>query len=290
MYHFSFSKLLIFSIFIVCAGGFAPTATADEIHPGVYLIVDTSGSMTRTVGNLKAYGDGSVEHPHETGRTSRIYIAKEAVNTVVNAYGDVLWGMARFTQDVGEDIFCACEDQGSVNAGETGTCVSYTFSHDLPGVIDDVCLNYSGTCDGADVLVPIGGSINEILSWIDHHEYQPPAPVGDGSDPELRGTYGTPLGNSLIDIRTQLSADIATDILRGCRPYTVILLTDGEESCGGDPVSAAANLRVTPNNSETCSIDSDCDSGNCDFGVCVYDVRTYVIAFATDASAKAAAD
>ncbi|MBU1382068.1 SUMF1/EgtB/PvdO family nonheme iron enzyme [Myxococcota bacterium] len=275
---------------------FPSIAHADEIHPGIYVIVDTSGSMLMDVAGTQTHGDGSVDHPSETGMVSRLYQAKNALTTVINSYGDVRWGLARFYQDYSLHAYCVCYNQASVHSSETGAVchsTTYAFNHDLTGSNDKVCINYDGynTCDGGEVLVPLGGSLDNILSWVNHTEINPPSGSNPPytSDPELRGVGGTPLAGSLTDVQTQLSLDIAADPLRGCRPYSVILLTDGEESCSGDPVTAAYNLRSTLNNSEPCTQDSQCDSNSCDTaaGFCQYDVKVYVIAFAT---AKGPAD
>ena len=42
------------------------------------------------------------------------------------------------------------------------------------------------------------------------------------------------------------STDLACCCLEQCRPYITILLTDGEESCGGTPASVATSLLTTP--------------------------------------------
>ncbi|MBU1411967.1 hypothetical protein KKC22_10665, partial [Myxococcota bacterium] len=111
----------------------------------------------------------------------------------------------------------------------------------------------------------------------------------DRTNPEIRAIGGTPIGGSLLTIRDQIrGTDLASDTLRGCRPYTVIVLTDGFNGCG-DPVASATALRSVVNNSEVCTNDTQCDSGLCNTGVgrCQYEVQTYVIAFALQDTSEA---
>jgi MYXO-CTERM domain-containing protein len=202
----------------------------------------------------------------------------------------------------------------------------YQLSYDLPGTLDPVCINYSGgltscsgggSCcdykntsihlDGADILVALAeDNESTILMWLDGHEtnfrpgLQPGTgnhcwnPAGSGSygDCELRAIGTTPIAGSLQDLYTQLStSDIGGDPFRGCRPYSIILLTDGEETCGGDPETAAAALRTTPDLQHTCTGPAQCPPNTtCTGGRCVYDVRTHVIGFALDSVAAQMAD
>ena len=66
---------------------------------------------------------------------------------------------------------------------------------------------------------------------------------GVGCDWELRASGNTPIARSLYDLRTRFFPDILnTDSKKTCRPYKVIVLTDGEETCGGNPSTEAGNL------------------------------------------------
>ena len=270
------------------------------------------------------HGDGSAEHPETSGCTSRLHMAKNAVTTVVNSYPEVRWGLARFKQTEGPQYLCMCGwysgRQNDVDPSEEpDSCdLYYSLALDLPNVIDRVCVNYSGAwggscgsgcCDwftdaemsAADVLVALADD-NEstILMWVDQHEndFQTGTEPGTGNhcwdaannrhgDCELRAMGATPLGGSLHSLYEQISnTDLGGDPVRGCRPYRIILLTDGEESCSGDPVAEATALRTTPDLQHTCSTNNDCPpNSTCSGGHCRYDVRTYVIAFATSSSA-----
>ncbi len=308
--------------------GWNGLALAEEISPAIYLMIDTSGSMLLNTGSTQCHGDGSVEHPEISGCMSRIHSAKGAITTVVNSYPEVRWGLARFMQNEGADYVCFCSDQTASERGGqwNGACdnwFTYNYNHDLPSVWDPVCINYgggifscsAGCCDfwdssqsltGADILVSLG-SDNEstILMWVDQHEsdFQTGQESSTGNhcwntstsqygDCELRAFGGTPLGGALSDLYDQISnTDLGNDAVRGCRPYRIILLTDGEESCSGDPVAAATALRTTPDLQHTCANNDDCPpNSTCSGGRCRYDVRTYVIAFATSSSALSKAN
>ncbi len=269
-------------------------------------------------GSQNTYGDGSTEHPHNGGTVSRLYTAKEAISQILNSYGEVRWGMARFQQNSGHNYICMCSNEIPNNtAGCSGygglwhsmddcrLCDLYQDypDYDLPGTHDRVCINYGGgildgcvdpisgnPMTGADILVPVGGNTTaQILSWIDHSESDPGEPGYSSSlapenqpNPELRAVGGTPIGGSLADLYNQLSTtDIGNDPLRGCRPYSIIVLTDGAESCGTDPVSMSTQLLSVPDLQHSCSNDTQCPTNStCNGSHCVYEVKTYVIAFA----------
>jgi hypothetical protein len=87
--------------------------------------------------------------------------------------------------------------------------------------------------------------------WLDGKEgsFNPSVTSGDhcnfagGGDCELRGTGPTPLAGSLQTVQDFLKPVIQCDGAVPCRKYATILLTDGAESCQGDPVAAAAALK-----------------------------------------------
>ena len=119
---------------------------------------------------------------------------------------------------------------------------------------------YSDTCPGAQVVVGFpksGSNFNDIYRWIDGKEDLPP--LGPTSNREVRAEAFTPIAGSLRSVREWLtdaskakvgdgpgllsSDPAARDPRAACRPYSIILLTDGEESCSpnavDDPVRAA---------------------------------------------------
>jgi hypothetical protein len=111
------------------------------------------------------------------------------------------------------------------------------------------CINYSGSCGppsrGAQYLVDFSQPLGSYLSWLDNKEtsFKPGVTCPSG-DCELRATGPTPLASSLEATKDFLAPRIACDNAVPCRKYNVILLTDGAESCQGDPVAAAAALNA----------------------------------------------
>jgi hypothetical protein len=118
------------------------------------------------------------------------------------------------------------------------------------------------SCKAGEVLVPFpatgSSNYNAIHRWVDNKEAVPPFPGGINPDPEIRADLGTPLAGSLGSIRGWLLGDAAvgagagllnTDPQKACRQYSVILLTDGVESCPSGTTgdfnaqNAAAELR-----------------------------------------------
>ncbi|MFN7701470.1 MAG: MopE-related protein [Deltaproteobacteria bacterium] len=126
-----------------------------------------------------------------------------------------------------------------------------------------VCTNYQGTCGlgtgrAGDLLVgfpdlgPWAGRDNTygILRWLDGVETNFINTTTAGNfcdttstgDCELRPEGATPLAGILTSANDYLDPVRDADGARSCRPYSVILITDGVESCGGTPNAAAATL------------------------------------------------
>jgi len=243
------------------------------------VIVDTSGSMLTDLSGSYTFGDGSAGHPgldtNNDGKTndSRLYKAKEALTKVISAYPEIDMGLARFAQGVDSKVncqlahwfecagLCCTYDNPTNNTGGTppsGPCTvsagaagSITVQPTSPG---EECINYAGGCGqphrGADVLVGFERPIAQKLMWLDHKEtaFVKDTTEGDhcnfagGGDCELRGTGPTPLAGALYAARAYLADEQASDKIGFCRKYAAILLTDGAETCNGDPKAAAADL------------------------------------------------
>ncbi|MBA3460307.1 MAG: VWA domain-containing protein [Deltaproteobacteria bacterium] len=211
---------------------------------------------------------------------SRLFKAKAAVSNVISAYPNVDFALARYHQDQSLDRSCQLAHNFECRNPPVGICCTYdnpgnntgaaptpacTVNGGTSGPIavlknspGDECINYSGSCPpprrGADVVAGFGKDINQYLMWLDGTEanFINTQTVGDycnfpgGGDCEFRGTGPTPLANSLNAAEDFLTPIKACDLAStgGCRNYSVILLTDGAESCQGDPVAAAAALRA----------------------------------------------
>jgi len=186
------------------------------VPPRILIIFDTSHSMALQLNNnVTCGGDGSEDFPTE--ETCRIFAAKEALRAVIQSIGEdeAEFSLMRYAQRQGLRV--------------------QRFPAHYPRPI-----NYLGTCEGGgDVLVPFGDdNTDDIVSWIDHTESFP-------EDPELRADGPTPLAGSLQAAATYLVEEVLPeDEWSTCRIYSVILLTDGAETCAGvdEPCEAIESL------------------------------------------------
>jgi hypothetical protein len=132
-----------------------------------------------------------------------------------------------------------------------------------------VCINYQGT--GTSTSGNIPGNIlvgwnatgafttldntSALLKWMDGTETATAADLAATTSGnycnhtttgncELRAEGATPLGGLITGIQSYLTPIRTADAVRSCRPYSVILITDGNETCGGDAVPVATALRT----------------------------------------------
>jgi outer membrane protein assembly factor BamB len=175
-----------------------------------------------------------------------MYIAKEAVSSVLASIPNARYGLMRYHQ------------------GESSTKSLYGYWYQAD-------LHYNGdsgsdlNCNrDSDILVNIGeNTSSSILSWMDGIETYP-------TDKELRGDGATPLARSLTKALNYFQGTvIPNDPSRACRQNYVILVTDGLETCGGNPCNAARRLRNVRVQGET------------------YDIKTYVVGLAIPQSLRA---
>ncbi len=280
------STLVALALALALGLGVPGSAQAQEVKPYVMLLVDTSGSMMFPVcyGSYSAIdGDNTAECPGDdvpcTGTggcqtpncgnskpdDSRIFKVKAGASSVVNAFGEVTWGLSRFHQEpVAMNGASACSLRVHGNAYHRG------------GWGGPWCGGQAIGTNGnqADVLVPFGASNqSSILAWMNNcddynggsgamcpagtapgtnnHPATPAtgcslcADCAGGCDLELRGGGGTPIAGALYDLRTTFFPGVITaDSKAACRPYKVILLSDGAQSsqCPGNPTAEAAAL------------------------------------------------
>ncbi|HPY16398.1 MAG TPA: MopE-related protein [Polyangiaceae bacterium] len=218
------------------------------------------------------------------GNNSRLFTAKRALTQVLSAFPHADYALARYHQDVGlnrscqtaswfecQNNCCSYDDPrnnvppafewipacvlptiypgaGYPSALSSNINIGWTSQND--------CINYAGSCGiprrGADILVGFDAPLEQHLMWLDGREtaFNPstvPADhcaFGAGGDCEIRATGPTPLAGSLHAVHDYLTPIVACDGAIPCRKYSVILLTDGAESCQGNPVAAAQNLRT----------------------------------------------
>ncbi|NCQ60565.1 MAG: VWA domain-containing protein, partial [Myxococcales bacterium] len=252
-----------------------------DTRPRLAVILDTSGSMLTDLSGLPTYGDGTVGHVGADangdgieGNDSKLFIAKSALFDVFAGYPEIDYALARYHQDESlnrscqlahwlecQSICCSYDDPRdntppaatpacSLDLGGSGTVASVNRVSTDGGE----CINYAGTCGppqrGADFLVGFDHPQHQLLMWLDGTEsnFDPSTTEGDycnyasGGDCELRGTGPTPLAGALQSADAYMSPIRTCDTAAACRDYGVILLTDGAESCDGDPVGAATAL------------------------------------------------
>ncbi len=219
------------------------------------------------------------------GNNSKLYIAKNALNNVLAAFPHADFALARYHQDVSQNrscqaaswfecqnLCCSYDDPRnnvapaypippSCNLSTAYPTAGYASS--LNGNINvgwpntGDCINYAGSCGaprrGADILVGFQKPLEQELMWLDGKEtnFNSSTLPGDhcsfsaGGDCELRATGPTPLAGALDTTADYLKPIIQCDGGVPCRKYGVILLTDGAESCQGNPVASATALRNT---------------------------------------------
>ncbi len=209
---------------------------------------------------------------------SRLFLARETLAQVMTAYPELDFGLARYHQDEGPNRSCqaaawfecqglvasyddprdnsgahACDVSYGPNPGDTISVLVNPNAGPNPPVRTE-CINYAGSCGparrGADILSGFGTPLKAMVKWLDGKEtaWNGDTTPGDfcahrtGGDCEVRGAGPTPLAGSLQAVEDYIRPVRATDPVAGCRDYSVILVTDGAESCAGDPVSQARHL------------------------------------------------
>jgi hypothetical protein len=255
-----------------------PTCSEDATgaRPRIAVILDTSASMLLSLDGYPTFGDGSEEHPgldvdgDGEPNDSRLHLARTSLSEVMSAYPEIDFAFARYHQDQAlarncqtatwfecQDLVASYDDPTN-NTGTT-MCevqVSATVAIEVdqdPGSPEE-CINYAGSCGsprrGADILSGFGTPVRDIVRWLDGRETDfsasmTPGNVCDhlgGKDCEVRGSGPTPLAGSLEAAEDYLVPIRTTDAAAECRSYSIILVTDGAESCNGDPEAAAEHL------------------------------------------------
>jgi len=243
-------RLVVLPLLCVLITG--PALAQETVKPYFMTIVDNSGSMDGSTGG----GTNSCAQPQ-----TRMSDAKCVLQRIIDGYGDVVFGLERYQTDCTGtcasscDTICGC------------SCTNLTCN----GCNDNGsgCPAGGSSADQGQVLVDIREDNQyDIRSWID---FSCDGCSTTAADPELSAETWTPIAGSLRAARryyeggdpTFSTSPVPSDPYRGCRPYRVILLTDGEETCAGnsDTIAAATELRSTLVGADT------------------YDILTYVIGF-----------
>jgi MYXO-CTERM domain-containing protein len=246
-----------------------PVAHAESpVKPYVMLLVDTSSSMVWPV-CYDSYdailGDNTLECPGKdvpcTGPNAcntigcgnalkddtRLFKVKKGAHSVVSAFGEVTFALSRFR-----------------NIPAQFTCNPLVDSR-IGGWMGENVLATLGTLGNqADVLVGFGdNNQNQIQLWMNNCQDWPKvgdcgpaagAPpmngcnlcpdCGGGCDLELRGASSTPIAGALYDLRVNYfnGQVLPADPKKSCRPYSIILLTDGLNNGLGSPGDEAKAL------------------------------------------------
>lgn len=170
---------------------------------------------------------------------SRLYIAKNALSWLIPQADGIRFALSRYHQNQGDQAYPNAAWYRKSPYSSTNTnrlTLNYAFNS---------CADSGSSTNTGKLLADFPGITNatnsnhsSILRWMDHSEN-----YGAG-DYELRADGATPIGGILTWANTFLTSTQNTDNTNGiaCRNYYVILLTDGNETCGGNPVAAAQTL------------------------------------------------
>ncbi|HXK18952.1 MAG TPA: MopE-related protein [Polyangiaceae bacterium] len=232
---------------------------------------------------------------------SRMLASKLALQNVVNANVGLLdFGLERYAEDTGcpnaaNPAYC-CTSQ--TNGTTRGRCQGRDNYADLPPAGDANDLTYAGGCGtttrGGRVLIqPGAGSSPQLLPWVDFTEdfCSSTNVVGAAPrNPELRASGNTPLARAVLTAKSDWYQPTYTDsktagsqplddALIDCRPYVLVVMTDGDDTCNADEaIDCAGNNAqcktnrcfsadvVGSSNPDTncqCAVDADCTTGVC---------------------------
>jgi hypothetical protein len=149
-----------------------------------------------------------------------------------------------------QDTDCHITTAGTCANIGTGPAKSCTCSSNADCNTNYNCINnrcrFSLACrdDGGNIVVDpsqLGVTNNSIFPYIDGIEDFTDNGSGKPKNPELRASGSTPLGGAARTATTWYKN--LTDAQKACRPYVLVLLTDGEDSCeagaGGDDLAGA---------------------------------------------------
>ena len=234
--------------------GLSARASAQALKPYFLVIVDTSGSMSWCAGGTEArlgaddcscYVGNDCNSALMTNRcgfsSNKIGDAKCALQRILDGTGgDAVFGLMQFTHP--------CDDSCGATTGACGSSC-----------------NGSSCGDGQLDVAISDGNQNVMREWVDGACDQGSCNAGDFRHELTTGEW-TPLAKSLQRAEQYLrdgvgpsgvpyvtggaapASPIANDSLLKCRPVSVILLTDGQDTCtgdpNGDPPAAAASLHT----------------------------------------------
>ncbi len=271
--------IIVFALlFVICA--VSPFFADDQeffsysVKPYIWIIFDTSGSMIWNMGGSECGGDGSKDHlggcgwPYQPGTESRLYICKQAIYGLLNNITiDMYWGLATFEMD---------SYPGGRNGDYYDCWRSTIYWRGSPNNSYDY---YGGDLarDMFFIRAPLDSGFahiqNNILPWVDQN-----ASTNWYDPTEIRGDGGTPTAPALLGARYWVHTHGPSDSARDCRPYFIILLTDGEPTWDMNSHDYNTKLRQYDTGSpKRHSWEEAALLRNVDVGDTVIDVKTYVI-------------
>lgn len=219
-----------------------PSAAPQPDRARIVLAVASAGSLNADACGTFTGGDGSLECPGSdmspntcatptagdgVANDSRIHGIAEAVVRAAAGHPGVELALLRTFQQ-GAAFACPTSDPTSVSGGWQGA---------------------TGTCSGAfgagELLVRFGDDdLVALRAWLDHEAGGAPAIPPPGFDFELRATGKRALAALIRDAGAVAAAARASDLAGSCRPYRVVVVTDGTDDCGGDAMRAATDVRA----------------------------------------------
>ena len=245
---------LVVILALVLSSRPASAQLGEPVKPYIVFIMDVSGSMDAETGSGP---------PSCGGVDTRFDHAKCAVANITNSYGDVVLALARF-RETSTVTTCAngCDDGEEIFGAACSACNETTGAG---------CTATMSSSDRFEILVPlVDENQDDIIEWVD---FQCGTCTTDQSDdPELAMAGWTPIAGSLkgakryfqgLDSETlgpywtgagddPIRDDPLKDIFPvvggpQCRPYIVVQLTDGEETCTifSNTEAAAAAMLIT---------------------------------------------
>jgi hypothetical protein len=204
-------------------------------------------------GGLNAWPVQNVNQP------GRLFASKAALQNVLNAHAGLIdFGLERFIEDssCANAAYCCTPQTNGTTAGRCKDNSAYTN-------ITGYNTTYWGGCgsstNGGRVLVTPGPSSSfSVYPWVDYVEdfcSSTGSVGGPPRNPEIRAEYSTPLARAVRTARTGWFEPIHTvsktspnpgsplyDPQIDCRSYALVVMTDGADSCGGDPSTEVQSL------------------------------------------------
>jgi len=241
------------------------------LKPYVVMMVDTSGSMDNSTG---------AGPPSCGGIDNRLNHARCAINKIVNSYGEMVFALGRFRMTASGTFSTSCDSNGDVagNGADQCTALGDACSRGdgggemLTGLVDgqnQAAATWTdfkcGSCGGpgtalsaqpelwaASGSTPLGGYMQSasrywrgLATATDGSSIWPSTSAGfDPIRNDPAKTSFIPTGCDPNPTTCGVGANPPCCASQ-CRPYISIMLTDGNENCGGDAEVVAASMLAT---------------------------------------------